>query len=86
MCDLTNESFGEIISAGANKAQNKSLLAKMNMLKKQILTRKYGDKIPSEFELSDSEEEDAQDAADQPTSNAEALDYIKRLNSDEPTD
>ena len=62
----------------------------MNTLKKQILTRKYGDKIPSEFELSDSEtvEEDAQEETDRPrpTSNTEALDYVKRLNSDELAD
>ena len=46
MCKLTDENFGDVISKGANEVQNKSLLAKMNTLKKQIMTKKYGDDIP----------------------------------------
>ena len=43
----------------------------MNTLKKQILTKKFGDKIPSEFEVSDSDtvEDDAQEGANQTTIN-----------------
>ena len=48
------------ISMSADKLQNKSLLGKMNTLKKQILTKKYGDNIPADLYNSDSgmDEED----------------------------
>ena len=62
MTSLVDESFNENISPSANKVQNRALLAKMNTLKKQILTRKYGDNMPPELLQSSSEEEDERSA------------------------
>lgn len=58
MCKLSEENFDETISKGANSAQNRSLLAKMSKLKKQILTKKYGEKVPQEAKNSDSDEQE----------------------------
>ena len=63
MTSLVDEQFGDIISKGANKVANRALLAKMNTLKKQILTKKYGDNMPPELLESGSDEEEEDDEA-----------------------
>lgn len=58
MYKLLEENLDETTSKGANSVQNRSLLAKMSKLKKQILRKKYGEKVPQEAKNSDSDEQE----------------------------